>query len=989
MKYQSSARPHSAVSSSIAEAIKGRRAANWTALLWSQAVLLFLVWGSIGCIGGPTLDPGGQQILACKAIAGTGGVGPPTGIVLSPNQAPAGTQGLTITVTDPTLASNGDGFAKIATVLWNGSANGISQTRADAFTIQAHIPASLLATSGTAMVSVGQDCVSSSQLDFFSDNATFTITAVSALPTISSLAPSSASVGGPAFLLRVLGTNFVQSSMVQWNGANRSTHFVSTTEVDADILASDLTASGTASIVVVNPTGASNTVQFTIQAVNPVPAISSLAPNNAQAGAAALLLKVLGRNFVQTSIVQWNGSNRTTHFVGTTEVDADIPASDLAAAGAASVNVVNPAPGGGTSDTAQFTISPVSAAPTISALVPNIVQVGAAAFLLKVQGANFVQGSTVQWNGSVRTTHFVSATEVDADIMAPDLSAVGTAPIVVVNPASGTSNTLLFKINYKPGVFGLVSMATDNIHSGNSSSDAPASNVDGRFIAFSSVSGNLTTDSLSTGQVFLRDTCLGTASCTPHTTLVSQADPSFVGPPNNFSDFGSISANGRFVAFASDATNLVPGGTTIGIRNIFLFDTTKSLQAGHTQLISVNTAGSAANADNGHLGISANGRFVAFRSLATNLDPASLPNVLNIFVRDTCFEAPAGCSPSTKLISLSSSGQAANHDNEFPSVSADGRFVAFESLATNLDPAATDGRTHVYLRDTCAGSAPAGCTPSTILVSTGFTDGAAQHESSSASVSANGRFVAFASVPFSQPQSFHQVFVRDTCAGVGSGCTPSTTQVSLQFNNAAPDGDSESPTISADARYVAYASRATQQVAGDNNGFLDDFVRDTCIGADPSCLPQTARASVKTDGTQTNLDDQFGSLVAVAGNGQAVAFASSASNLVANDNNNAGDVFLSTTGLSEPAFIPAITVFSPASVSHAIGQLVLTVTGTGFVPGAQVQWNGAPRDTTYINSSTLEVFLPASDAGTAGSAQVTVANPFAGANSAAVVFTIN
>jgi hypothetical protein len=974
-------------SSSTGDVRKGRSSANWSVPCLFRVLLLFAAFGSVGCIGNQlSPDAPFDQVAACKAIDGTA-------IVLSPAQTPAGTQGLTITVTDPTLSlrpvGNGDGFAKIATVLWNGSANGVGQSRVDAFTLQAKIPPSLLANPGTAKVSVGQDCVSSSQLDFFSADATFTITAANALPTISSLSPSSASAASPAVLLHVLGTNFVQSSTVQWNGANRTTHFVSATEVDADIPASDLTAAGTASVVVVNSTGTSNAVGFIIQAVNLVPVISSLAPNNAPVGAAALLVKVLGLNFVQASVVQWNGSNRTTHFVSATEVDADILASDLAAAGTDSVNVVNPAPGGGVSNTAQFTVSATDGAPTISALVPNIAQVGAAGFLLRVQGVNFVLASTVQWNGSNRTTHFVSASEVDADISASDLTAVGTAPVAVVNPASGTSNTLLFKINYKPGVFGLVSMATDNIHSGNSSSDAPVSNVDGRFIAFSSVSGTLTVDTLTTGQVFLRDTCLGKASCTPHTILVSQADVSFAGPPNDFSDFGSISANGRFVAFASDATNLVPGGTTIGIRNIFLFDSTKSGQPGHTKLISVNTAGLAANGDNGHLGISANGRFVAFRSIATNLDPVSVHNVLNIFVRDTCFDAPAGCSPSTKLVSLNSSGQGANRDNEFPSLSADGRFVAFESLATNLDPAATDGRTHVYLRDTCAGSAPSGCIPSTTLVSTGFTDGAAQHDSTTASVSANGRFVAFESVPFGLAQNFHQVFVRDTCASVGSGCSPSTTLISVQLNGVAADGDSESPTISADARYVAYASKAKQQVASDNNGFLDDFVRDTCTGAVPSCVPQTVRVSVKMDGTQTNLDDAFGSLVAVSGDGQAAAFASSASNLVANDNNNVSDVFVSTTGLSGPAFIPAITAFSPASVSHGSGQSVLTVTGTGFVPGAQVQWNGAPRDTTYLNGTTLEVFLPASDLGASGSVQVTVANPFAGGTSAAVAFTIN
>lgn len=170
---------------------------------------------------------------------------------------------------------------------------------------------------------------------------------------------------------------------------------------------------------------------------------------------------------------------------------------------------------------------------------------------------------------------------------------------------------------------------------------------------------------------------------------------------------------------------------------------------------------------------------------------------------------------------------------------------------------------------------------------------------------------------------------------------------------------------------------------------MGDFVRDTCIGADSSCTPQTVRISVKPDGTQTNQDDPIGPLVAMAGNGLAGAFTSLASNLVANDNNNQDDVFLSLSGFSRPAATPAISALLPPSASRGSGDLVLTLKGALFLPGAQVLWNGLSLDTTYINNSTLEVFIPASNIVSAGSAQITVVNPPPGGTSAPATFTIN
>jgi hypothetical protein len=187
-------------------------------------------------------------------------------------------------------------------------------------------------------------------------------------PVINSLSPSSAVAGGADFNLIVNGAGFIgnDADFVLWNGFPRFTVFVNSTQLRAVIRAADIAAAGTANITAHNAvTGLSSApVSFTIN--NPVPSISSISPNSVVAGSGATTLAVNGSNFVSSSAVRWNGSNRPTTFVSKTQLQAAIPASDLAAAGSAAVTVNTPSPGGGTSDTATFTIRVprISVAPT-------------------------------------------------------------------------------------------------------------------------------------------------------------------------------------------------------------------------------------------------------------------------------------------------------------------------------------------------------------------------------------------------------------------------------------------------------------------------------------------------------------------------------------------------------------------------------------------------------------------------------------------------
>src|SRR5438067_3036255 len=189
-------------------------------------------------------------------------------------------------------------------------------------------------------------------------SATLTLTITNPVPTITSISPTSTTAGSAQFTLTVNGTKFVSSSTVNWNGSALTTTFVSSIKLTAIVPAANVATAGTASITVVNPPpsgGTSNSVTFTIS--NPVPTTTSISPTCTAAGSADFTLTVNGTKFVSTSTVNWNGAPLATTFVSSTQLTATVPASLVATAGTASITVVNPSPGGGTSNVQTFTIA--------------------------------------------------------------------------------------------------------------------------------------------------------------------------------------------------------------------------------------------------------------------------------------------------------------------------------------------------------------------------------------------------------------------------------------------------------------------------------------------------------------------------------------------------------------------------------------------------------------------------------------------------------
>ncbi len=176
-------------------------------------------------------------------------------------------------------------------------------------------------------------------------------------PTLTGLSPATVASGAAGFTLTVTGKNFVAGSVIQWNGADRTTTFVSATTLTTAVAASDVAAAATAQVTVFNPApngGASNALPFTVNA--PAPTLLSLSPNHAARHGAGFTLTVTGKNFVAGSVIRWNGVTRATTFVNATTLSTAVAASDLAPAGTVPVTVFTPAPGGGLSGALSFSI---------------------------------------------------------------------------------------------------------------------------------------------------------------------------------------------------------------------------------------------------------------------------------------------------------------------------------------------------------------------------------------------------------------------------------------------------------------------------------------------------------------------------------------------------------------------------------------------------------------------------------------------------------
>ncbi len=330
---------------------------------------------------------------------------------------------------------------------------------------------------------------------------------------------------------------------------------------------------------------------------------------------------------------------------------------------------------------------------------------------------------------------------------------------------------------------------------------------------------------------------------------------------NSHSGSPALSADGRFVAFQSLASNLVAGDTN-STWDVFVYDRLSAA----TDCVSVDSAGVQGNSTSWEPSISADGRFVAFQSFATNLVAGDTNANPDVFVHDRQ-------SGTTERVSVDSAGAEGDSNSGGASISADGRFVAFESFATNLVAGDANGSWDVFVRDRQNGTTEA------VSVDPGGAVG--NSGSDEPSTSADGRFVAFRSFATNlvagDTNGELDIFVRDRQSGT-------TERVSVDSAGVEGNSRSQDPWISADGLVVAFLSLATNLVAGDSNAAPDIFVHDSSSGA-------TECASVDSAGTLGNsASGTFGA--ALSADGGYVAFWSVATNLVSGDSNACADIFV-------------------------------------------------------------------------------------------------
>jgi Tol biopolymer transport system component len=328
------------------------------------------------------------------------------------------------------------------------------------------------------------------------------------------------------------------------------------------------------------------------------------------------------------------------------------------------------------------------------------------------------------------------------------------------------------------------------------------------------------------------------------------------------SESPSVSGDGRLVAFASAADNLVSSDTNLAT-DAFVRD----LKAGSTAIASMGKGPivTQANEASHDAVVSGDGRFVAFDSVASNLVANDTNSVEDVFVRDLKTRT-------NDRVSVDSYEGELTQDSLAPSISDDGRYVAFETTAS-ADIIDGNGVNDIYLRDRLAG------TTTLVSATTGLIITQADDASFDPAISGDGTHIVFTSLATNlvtgDTNAKTDVFELDLT-------TDTLTRVSVATGGGQLNGNSGLPSVSTDGRYVAFASDATNAVAGDTNGTRDIFVRDTVGGA-------TERVSVSSSGTEASGTSQSPT---ISGDGRFVGFESTAGNLVGDDTNGVSDVFV-------------------------------------------------------------------------------------------------
>lgn len=802
---------------------------------------------------------------------------------------------------DFSLTVNGSNFTNGSTVRVNGS------DRFTEFVSSTQLRATILATD---ILETGTLSITVRTPEILTSNA-LTLNINNAVPTLTSLTPSSVATNTPGVTLTVNGTNFVPGAVIKFNNVDRLTFFVSSTQLTTPLPASALNTAGTFNVIVTNPApggGASNALTFAVNAPKPIPRVTSISPTTAQAGSAAFTLTVNGSGYVSESVVRWNGEARPTTFVSATQLTAQITAADIASAGTASVTVFNSPPGGGVSSAQLFTITqPPNPVPTVTALNPATVTAGGQSFSLTVTGTNFVQSSVVRLNGQDRTTTFVSATELRAAITAADIANGGTAAVRVFNPTpgGGLSTELPLAITFAAPTITLIS---------------PNSAVAGGPAFTLSVTGtNFAANSVLRWNGESRPTTI--VNVTELTAQITAADIANVGTAKVtvFSTAANAASN-EFTFTINQATRPLPRITALSPENA-----TAGGAAFTLTVTGVNFVSDSVVRWNGQPRTTT---FTNSTQLTAQITAADIASLGSASV--TVFTPPAGGGESNPL--TFNITQAPNPVPAITSLNPPNATAGANGLALTINGSGFVAASFVRLNGN-------GETRPTTLVN------------------ANQLTVQLTANDIASAGTLTITVVNPSPGGGTSN------SVTLNIINAVPVLTSLTPNIVAeDAIGVTLAVTGTGFIRGSQIIINGNARNTTYISATQLTTALTANdlAAVGTLQVQVRNPEPGGGL-------------SNALPLEVRKRNP----------------LPRITTLNPTTALAGSNGFTLIVNGTGFVQGSIVRWNGQDRPTDFGSETLLVAQIPASDIAAGGTAQVAVFNPAPGGGmSGGVAFAI-
>ena len=509
--------------------------------------------------------------------------------------------------------------------------------------------------------------------------------------------------------------------------------------------------------------------------------------------------------------------------------------------------------------------------------------------------------------------------------------------------ATGDTNgtTDVFLYDRTSGQTTLVSHNASSNGSGNGSSSDPVISADGNWVAFVSAASNLgPTDNNGTQDVYLWSRATGTISLVSHVAGGASSG-------NNFSSLPSISDDGSVVAFLSRSTNLIAGmQNAYGYTNVYIYD---RINSGAVRLVSHlynnQLAGATDYQPENPVALSGDGKYIAFQGKSSNFDASNLGYYYgSIYLWD----AQSG---TNVLVSMPTSGSA-NNASYSPSISDDGKFVTYPSDMSNLVANDNNGTTDIFLYDRIA--------VANVLVSRTAAGTSGNSSSQDPAISGDGRFVAFSSyagnLVTGDSNGASDVFVYDVQNG--------SVTLASRRSSGSGSGNSQSlsPSISNDGSLIAFQSSSSNLVDNDTNGTQDVFAFDRIAGK---------VVLISRTPTGTGSGNSFSGPGLVSGNGQFVVFQTNATNLVANDANNTGDVFIANLPTSPISIGPitpdprntsvtaVIDVYFTKPVQSGFGSEDLKLTRNGVDVPLSNLTTAPTGDPTHWTISGLGVFTAA------------------------------